>query len=174
MKPYAFYAALLMRKCAFGIRDGTGKTLLRNVPNLHLAIERAGGQEAVMEWRELEVGHRIGVGIEQRHGFALPATVVQRQHSHTGTRVLPVKGHERARRGNIVAIVLIRAHDNVANAHLRLRHDGSRILVFGRLKSPRHCSALWTVQGWDKIQIKISIIVIQLNGMFMVRLNGVL
>jgi len=78
------------------------------------------------------------VPVEERHGLALPAAVVQRKDSDTGPGVLPVEGHEGAGGGDVVPVRLVAAHADLADAGLRLGHNGCGIFVLGSLESPGH------------------------------------
>lgn len=139
MEAHPLDSSLLVREGALGIGDGTRQSLLGDVPQLDLAVQRTGGQESVVERGELEVCHGVRVRVQQRHRLALASAVVEGENGDTRPRVLPVEGHEGGGGGDVVAVVLIRADDNVPHAHLRLGHDGRGILVLGRLESPRHC-----------------------------------
>lgn len=95
-----------------------------------------------MERRELEICHCVRMAMEQRHRLALAPAIVQRQDGDTGAGVLPVEGHEGGRGGDIVAVRLIAAHADLADAGLRLGHNGCGIFVLGSLEAPRHDSGL--------------------------------
>lgn len=91
-----------------------------------------------MERGELKVRHCVRVSMEERHGLALPAAVVQREDSDAGPGVLPVEGHEGAGGGDVVTVRLVAAHADLADACLRLGHNGCGIFVLGSLESPGH------------------------------------
>lgn len=80
--------------------------------------------------------------MEQGHGLALPAAIVQRQDRHTRSRMLPIEGHEGRRGGYIITISLVTTDTYLPYTGLRLGYNGCGILVFGCLETPGHDSAL--------------------------------
>lgn len=106
-------------------------------------ILRARQQQPIMEWRELHISYGVGMCMEQRHGFALASTVIERQDCHAGAHMLPVEGHEGSRCANIVPIRLVWAHTNISNTCLWFGHDWCRIFVFGGFKTPSHLYPLY-------------------------------